>query len=81
MQNQVKNEVRSVDDMCTTMGFSYKDGLVFGRTLELGITLDNKILFVPRNHEGFIAGRGIAFPSKYGVIGSGFFNIALDYLI
>ncbi len=62
--------------MCTTIGFSYKDGLVFGRTLELGITLDNKILFVPRNHEGFIAGRGIAFPSKYGVIGSGFFNIA-----
>ncbi len=61
--------------MCTTIGFEYKEGLVFGRTLELGVSLDNKILYVPKDQDGFIKGFGIMFPSKYRVIGSGFYNI------
>ncbi len=61
--------------MCTTIGFSYKEGRVFGRTLELGISLDNKILFVPKNHTDFILGDGVKFSSKYATLGSGFFNI------
>lgn len=28
--------------MCTTIGFSYDKGIVFGRTLEIGMSLDNK---------------------------------------
>lgn len=62
--------------MCTTIGFSYKEGMVFGRTLELGMTLDNKILVVPRNLVNFIKAEGTTYSSKYRVIGSGFFNIA-----
>ena len=30
--------------MCTTVGFSYDDGFVFGRTLEIGIKMDNQIV-------------------------------------
>lgn len=59
--------------MCTTIGFSYKEGMVFGRTLELGMTLDNKILVLPRNLENFIKAEGRTYSSKYSVIGSGFF--------
>ena len=62
--------------MCTTIGFSYKEGMVFGRTLELGISLDHKILVVPKNQKDFITGVGITFPSKYATMGSGFFTIA-----
>lgn len=61
--------------MCTTVGFSYKDGVVFGRTLEIGIKLDNKILYVPRDEKNFINAKNAKFDSKYAAIGSGFFNI------
>ena len=62
--------------MCTTVGFKYKEGLVFGRTLEIGIEMDNKILYIPAGKTDSIEARGITFPSKYAVLGSGFFNIA-----
>ena len=61
--------------MCTSIGFSYNEGIVFGRTLEIGIELDNKILYVPGNTENFIDAKNIQLPSKYATIGSGFLNI------
>ncbi len=61
--------------MCTTIGFEYKKGVVFGRTLELGVTLDNKILYVPKGAKDFIDAVGEKFDGKYSVLGSGFFNI------
>lgn len=60
--------------MCTTIGFSYKDGIVFGRTLEVGMPLDNHILFVPKSLEGFIQAIGTTYSSKYAVLGTGFFK-------
>lgn len=62
--------------MCTTIGFSYKGGIVFGRTLEIGIKLDNKILYVPRNEKDFIKAKDSRFDSKYATIGSAFFDIS-----
>ena len=61
--------------MCTTVGFSYKNGHVFGRTLEVGVALDNKILFVPKETEGFIKTIDKEYSSTYDVLGTGFFNI------
>ncbi len=61
--------------MCTTIGFSYDEGQVFGRTLELGMVLDNKILFVPKDNK-FIETTEGAYKSKYNTLGSGFFDIA-----
>lgn len=60
--------------MCTTIGFEYNKGQVFGRTLELGRILDNKILFIPKGKE-IIKTIGKDYKSKYNTIGSGFFNI------
>lgn len=60
--------------MCTTIGFSYNKGIVFGRTLEVGMTLDNHILYIPGNLEGFIRTTNGEFPSKYAVLGTGFFH-------
>lgn len=62
--------------MCTTIGFSYNEGKVFGRTLEIGVELDNKILYVPKNKDGFIDTIEGKFSSKYALIGSSFFDIA-----
>lgn len=62
--------------MCTTVGFSYREGIVFGRTLELGMKLDHKILFVPKHSEDFIQTTTETFPSKYDTLGTGFFDIA-----
>lgn len=61
--------------MCTTVGYSYKSGQVFGRTLELGIVLDNKLLFVPKGKE-IIATYDKKIATKYNTLGSGFFDIA-----
>ncbi len=61
--------------MCTTIGFPYKDGIIFGRTLEMGITLDNQILYVPKNYNGFIQTNEKEYATKYAVIGTGFMNI------
>lgn len=61
--------------MCTTVGFSYKEGIVFGRTLEIGVKLENNILFVPRNEQDFINAKGVKYDSKYSTIGSAFFDI------
>lgn len=61
--------------MCTTVGFSYNKGKVFGRTLELGMVLDNKILFIPKNKE-VITTLNETYKSKFNTIGSGFFDIA-----
>lgn len=60
--------------MCTTIGFSYKKGYVFGRTLEVGASLDNKLLFVPKNKE-MTQTTDETYKSKYNTLGSGFFNI------
>ena len=61
--------------MCTTVGFKYNGGKVFGRTLELGMELDNKVLYVPKGKEDFIETKYEKYSSKYAVIGSGFFDI------
>lgn len=61
--------------MCTTIGFKYNNGKVFGRTLELGMELDNKILYVPKDSEDFIDTKYEKYSSKYATIGSGFFDI------
>lgn len=61
-------------NMCTTIGFSYKQGQVFGRTLEVGAALDNKVLFVPKNKE-ITKTTDKTYKSKYNTLGSGFFNI------
>ncbi len=61
--------------MCTTIGFSYNKGVVFGRTLEIGVALDNKILYVPKDQVDFVDSIEGKYPSKYAAIGSGFFNI------
>ncbi len=62
--------------MCATIGFAYREGMVFGRTLELGVSLDNKILMVPKNTQDFTRAKDMNFSTKYSVIGSGFFDIA-----
>lgn len=61
--------------MCTTIGFSYNEGIVFGRTLEIGVALDNKILFVPRDKKDFINSKEEKYSSKYATIGAAFLNI------
>lgn len=60
--------------MCTTIGFSYKNGQVFGRTLELGMVLDNKVLFVPKGYQ-IVETNTQTYESKYNTLGSGFFEI------
>lgn len=62
--------------MCTTVGFSYEHGFVFGRTLEMGVRLDHQVLYVPKNHKGFIKEDEVAFDSRYAVIGTSFLNMA-----
>ncbi|WP_130806037.1 linear amide C-N hydrolase [Senegalia massiliensis] len=62
--------------MCTTIGFSYNEGFVSGRTLELGIKLDNKIMYVPKSKENFIDTKDKKYSSKYATIGTSFFDIA-----
>lgn len=62
--------------MCTTVGFSYKNGMTFGRTLEIGIVLDNKVIFVPKDKEDFIDAKECKFPSKYSVLGTAFFDVS-----
>ena len=62
--------------MCTTVGFPYEEGIVFGRTLEIGVKLNNKIVFVPRDKEHFISAKGTNFSSKYSVIGTAFYEIS-----
>lgn len=61
--------------MCTTISFSYKEGIVFGRTLEIGVELDNKILYVPSNTKDFIEAGLVSFDTRYNTIGSSFGNI------
>ena len=58
--------------MCTTVGFPYEDGFVFGRTLEIGIKMDNQIVYVPRNSEDFIKTKNGDFSTKYSTIGTAF---------
>lgn len=61
--------------MCTTIGFPYQQGMEFGRTLEIGIKLDNHLLYVPRDQKDFIKAKGVTFNSKYATMGSAFFHI------
>lgn len=61
--------------VCTTVGFSYKNGQVFGRTLQVGVTLANKILFVSKNTKEFIKTRDNSYSSKHDVLGTESFNI------
>lgn len=60
--------------MCTTIGFSYNKGQVFGRTLELGLVLDNKILYIPAGKKT-IHTKEKEYHSKYNTLGTGFFDI------
>lgn len=60
--------------MCTTIGFSYKNGQVFGRTLELGMVLENKVLFVPKGYQ-IVETDTQTYESIYNTLGSGFFEI------
>lgn len=61
--------------MCTTIGFSYNNGQVFGRTLELGMVLDNKVLYIPKGKKK-IKTSGEDISSKYKTLGSAFYDIA-----
>lgn len=61
--------------MCTTIGFAYSKGIVFGRTLEIGTPLDHSILFVPKNSKEFIQSENGSFSSLYSTIGTGFIGI------
>lgn len=61
--------------MCTTIGFSYTDGVVFGRTLEMGVKIDHHIVYVPKDNEKFIEARGASYTTKYAVLGTGFFHM------
>lgn len=58
--------------MCTAIGFPYKEGIVFGKTLEVAMKLDNKIMYVPKNTKNFIDSSQGHFSSKYATIGSAF---------
>lgn len=60
--------------MCTTIGFSYNKGQVFGRTLEIGKVLDNKVLYIPKGEKKILTD-GKKLKSKYNTLGSGFFDI------
>lgn len=60
--------------MCTTIGFSYSEGIVFGRTLEMGVALDNHILYIPANYAAFIRSRESTLTAKYALIGTGFMD-------
>ncbi|MET3574383.1 linear amide C-N hydrolase [Bhargavaea ullalensis] len=62
--------------MCTTVGFSCRDGFVFGRTLEMGVELDNQVLFVPAGYKGFIQEDGAAYDARYATIGTAFMDMA-----
>ncbi|MDZ7835629.1 MAG: linear amide C-N hydrolase [Alkalibacterium sp.] len=62
--------------MCTTIGFSYKAGVVFGRTLEVGVPLDNKVGYVPKNTPDFIPNRNGSFPPSMRTLGTMFFSVA-----
>ena len=55
--------------MCTTIGFKYNEGVVFGRTLELGMKLNHKILFVPKGNNEIT--KGIE-KTTYNTLGTGF---------
>lgn len=61
--------------MCTTIGFSYSEGIVFGRTLEMGVTLDNHMTYIPKDYAGFIKTKDTDYASKYAVIGTGFLKL------
>lgn len=61
--------------MCTTIGFAYSKGNVFGRTLEIGTELDHSVLMVPKNTKGFIHTENGQFPSLYSAIGTGFIGV------
>lgn len=60
--------------MCTTIGFAYNEGQIFGRTLELGMTLDNKILYMPKG-KNKIQTLEKEYQSKYDTLGTGFYDI------
>ncbi len=55
--------------MCTTIGFKYNDGVVFGRTLEISVKLDNKIMFVPKCSDDFIKTSDGFIGAKYATLG------------
>lgn len=65
-------------DACTGIKLVAKDGsFVAGRTLEFGIDLDTSVAIVPRGFP-FVGttpnGKGMAYKSKYGVVGAFAFN-------
>ena len=61
--------------MCTTIGFSYDKGMIFGRTLEMGVKIDHHMVYVPKDHGNFIEAREATYNTKYAVLGTGFFHL------
>lgn len=61
--------------MCTTIGFSYNEGAIAGRTLEVGTPLDNHVTYIPKNYQGLIPTLDGDLASKYAVLGTGFFHL------
>lgn len=60
---------------CTTVGFAYKEGQVFGRTLEFGKAFDNTVAYIPADTKDFIKAKDKNFDSKYATIGTHFFDL------
>lgn len=61
--------------MCTTIGFHYKEGHVFGRTLEITQALAHQILYVPKNTQDFFkTSEGRTYETRFSTIGTGFFD-------
>lgn len=62
--------------MCTTIGFPYKEGIVFGRTMEFGYKFENTVVYIPKALEGFIKTRDKNYASKYATIGTQLVGLA-----
>lgn len=62
--------------MCTTIGFPYNEGVISGRTLEVGTSLDNHVTYIPKNFENLIPTIETTYTSKYAVLGTGFFHLS-----
>lgn len=58
--------------MCTTIAFKHKEGMVFGRTLEIGIPMDHDMMYLPKDSPDFIQASDHKIDGKYAVLGTSF---------
>ncbi len=63
--------------MCTTIGFSYPDGYIFGRTLEITTKMDHSILYVPAGQEEFIKTSDSSYESRFATLGMSFLGMPM----